>query len=192
MIRSEHLLKIQHCVIGRNKELSAAKRVYSHPQAFAQCNAWIQANLPHAERIVANSTTAAVRSAANDPEAVAIGSRLSAENFGLQVIREGVQDQQDNTTRFVVLHASDGPKTGADRTSLIVSAEKLGPILAALEAEKIVVTKAETRPDSQRSWRHHFYVDVAGHRLDPRLKRAIAKIERKADALKILGSYPIA
>lgn len=189
-IRGEHLLKIEHCLATNAKDPSSIKRVYSHPQAFAQCRGWLAQNLPRAEQIVSTSTGAAAESARADTESAAICSRLSAESFGLSILREGIQDQSRNATRFVTLHESDGPVTGNDRTSLVLWTAEIAKALKALESERVPILRTESRPDTGGTWRFCYFIDLRGHRVEASLKRALKKLERVCDRVKVLGSYP--
>jgi chorismate mutase / prephenate dehydratase len=117
-LRGELVLPIAHCLLGAGEGLTAVERVYSHPQALAQCRDWLRKNLPQAQLIQTPSTAAAAREAAGDPAAAAIGSALCAELYGVPVLREHIQDRPENATRFVTLARTDGPRTGADKTTL--------------------------------------------------------------------------
>jgi chorismate mutase/prephenate dehydratase len=193
-IRSELILRIDHYLVGKTSDISEVKRVYSHPAAIAQCRSWLAQNLPAVETIAAHSTAAAAKATLGDPHSAAIASRLAAEVMGLQILRERIQDQGDNATRFVMLADTDGPVTGRDRTSLVVSLKdarsSLLKLLALLDHAGLEVSRLESRPSSQRSWRYFYFLDFLGHRDEPKVARTIAKISRLCDSIKILGSYP--
>ncbi|HUP57387.1 MAG TPA: prephenate dehydratase, partial [Bdellovibrionota bacterium] len=193
-IRSELILKIDHYLVGKTRELGSVKRVYSHPAAIAQCRAWLAQNLPGVETIASTSTSAAARSTLTDPQSAAIASRLAAEVMGLEVLRERIQDQSDNATRFVTLAETDGPVTGRDRTSLVVSLKdsraSLLKLLGQFDDAGIEVTRVESRPSSQRSWRYFYFIDFLGHRDERRVARVLSKASRLCESIKVLGSYP--
>ncbi|GAG50077.1 unnamed protein product, partial [marine sediment metagenome] len=117
-IRQELVLEVAHCLLTRATTLSAITRVYSHPQALAQCRAWLAQSLPNAQIIQTTSTAAATREAIADDGAAAIGSSLAGEIHGVPVLREKIQDRPENATRFVVIATEDAPRTGIDKTSL--------------------------------------------------------------------------
>ncbi|HVU02692.1 MAG TPA: prephenate dehydratase [Polyangiaceae bacterium] len=194
MIRAEIVLDVSQCLIGRNEDLGRIERVYSHPQAIAQCREWLAKHLPRAQIVVSLSTASAARDAAGDPASAAIASQLAAELNGLTVIREGIQDRNENATRFVVLGKTDAPPTGKDRTSIVFSTRDeqgaLRRVLEIFDAEKINLSRIESRPRRGERWQYVFFTDLEGHRLDPSITRALARLETKCDMVRVLGSYP--
>ncbi len=194
MIRGEVLLDVNQCLLARHDDVSRIERVYSHPQALAQCKEWLAKHLPRAQYVVSLSTSAAAREAAVDDTAAAISSRLAAELNGLVVIRSGIQDRKENATRFVVLAKSDAPPTGNDRTSIVFSTrDKRGALRSVLEifdAEKINLSRIESRPRRGERWQYVFFTDLEGHRLDANVTRALARLEAQCDMVRVLGSYP--
>ncbi len=193
-IRSELTLDIAHCLLGRHAELGRIERVYSHPQALAQCRAWLASNLPQTQLVVSPSTSAAAREAARDDGAAAIASRLCAELEGLLVIRERIQDRAENATRFVVLGKRDAPKTGRDKTTLVFSTPHqrgaLMHALAVFDSEGLSLTRIESRPAQGKLWEYVFFTDVEGHREDPAVARALERLAASSAMVKVLGSYP--
>ncbi len=116
VVRQELVLDVAHVLLARaGLGLSSIDRVYSHPQALAQCRVWLAKNLPGAQLVQTASTTAAAREALTDERGAAIGSRLAAEIYGLEALREGLHDRPENATRFFVLAKKDAPRTGQDR-----------------------------------------------------------------------------
>lgn len=194
MIRNELVLDVSQCLIGRHAELARIQRVYSHPQGLAQCRHWLAKNLPTAQLVVSNSTSAAAREAAADDASAAVASRLAAEIHGLTVIREGIQDRPRNATRFIVLAEHDAPPTGRDKTSLVFSTpDERGALKRTLEIfedERINLTRIESRPGAGALWEYVFFTDLEGHRTDPPLARALERLEGQCRMVKVLGSYP--
>jgi chorismate mutase / prephenate dehydratase len=194
MIRSEAVLDVAQCLVGRHDELGRIQRVYSHPQALAQCRGWLAKNLPHAQLVVSPSTSAAAREAAGDDGAAAVASRLAAELSGLEVIREGIQDRARNATRFVVIAPTDAPPTGRDRTSVVFSAPHergaLKRILEIFEAEDLNLTRIESRPAPDKLWEYVFFTDFEGHRSEPKVARALDRLRGECAMVRVLGSYP--
>ena len=178
-IVAQVLLPIRHCLVGKGR-LKSIKKLYSHPQAFAQCRGWLRENLPHAEFIESSSTTRA--------------AELAAESCKLRVLEPGIQDSSTNTTRFLVLGRKCSPPTGSDRTSLMFSlADKVGALhqaLSAIRTHKLNMTKIESRPSRRKAWEYFFYVDIEGHAEDPKVARAIQKLGSQCSFVKVLGSYP--
>ncbi|HVW24102.1 MAG TPA: prephenate dehydratase [Polyangiaceae bacterium] len=194
MIRRQVVLDVSQCLVGRHDDLGRIERVYSHPQAIAQCREWLFKHLPRAQLVVSLSTSSAAREAASDDGSAAIASRLAAELAGLTILREGIQDRKENATRFVVLSKTDAPPTGNDRTSLLFSTrDERGALRRALEifdAEGINLSRIESRPRPGERWQYVFFTDLEGHRLDANVTRALARLETKCDMVRVLGSYP--
>jgi chorismate mutase/prephenate dehydratase len=194
-IRGELVLDVTQCLLGQNEDLSAIERVYSHPQALAQCRQWLARNVPAAQLVATTSTSLAAREAASDPAAAGIGARLAAEIHGLRVLREGIQDRSDNSTRFVILGAEDAPATGDDKTTIVFSTPHergaLKEVLEILHAEGLNLTRIESRPrPGAQRWQYVFFTDVVGHRSDPPVARALQRLEATCAFVKVLGSYP--
>ncbi len=194
MIQREFVIQVPQCLLGRERDLSKVRRVYSHPQPLGQCRQWLARNLPTAELIPASSTAAAAREAALDVEAAAIGSSLSAELNDLHVLRESIQDRPENATRFVVVGKADAAPTGRDKTSLVFSTSHVrGALRRALEifdASGLNLTRIESRPALGRRWEYVFFTDVEGHRADGDVAQAIEQLRHACSMVKILGSYP--
>jgi chorismate mutase / prephenate dehydratase len=195
-IRNELVLDVALCLVGLNEDLGRIERVYSHPQPLAQCRKWLANNLPQAQLVMSLSTTAAAREAAADSSSLAVASRLGAELNGLKLIRENIQDQPQNATRFVVIAKSDAPRTGHDKTSLIFSTPDergaLRRVLSIFDEEGINLTRIESRPSGQKLWEYVFFTEIAGHRSDPNVARALTRLASDCHKLKVLGSYPAA
>ncbi len=193
-IVAQIILPIQHCLLSKATRRDAIKRLYSHPQALAQCRQWVQVHLPAAEVIEASSTTRAAELAARSRTAGAIASALAAERYRLNLIESDIQDNSSNATRFLVLGRQCGPTTGRDRTSVMFSvADEVGSLYRALEPlskHRVNMTRIESRPSKRRAWAYFFFVDVKGHAEDPVLARALAELSRHCSFVKVLGSYP--
>lgn len=193
MIRQEVFTPINHCLLSQETDLSAIRKVYSHPQGLAQCRKWLIENIPRAERIDMASTTAAAKFVATERGSAAIASALAAEVFGLKILREGILSQSRNTTRFAVLAKNDAAPSGHDQTSLVLTIRKggeLSEILAILKRGGSRVHRIESKPSSQERWKYLYFVDVQGHRSDKKLERALKAAKGKSDLFKVLGSYP--
>jgi len=187
-------LRIHHHLLGKAKALKKPKRVLSHQQSLAQCREWLDAKLPGAERVAVASNAEAARLAARDASVVAIAGSSAAEIYGLNVLASNIEDEPDNTTRFLVIGRLDPLPSGDDKTSLLVSgknrAGSLMSLLAPLARYRINMTRIESRPARRGLWEYVFFVDIDGHMQDPKLRKAIAELEKEAFFLKWLGSYP--
>ena len=194
LIRQELVLDVAQCLIGQTDDLSRIERVYSHPQALAQCRNWLTKNLPNAQLVVSPSTTLAAREAAADSNSAAVASCMAAEIAGLVIIRESIQDFEQNATRFVILANTDAPPTGDDKTTLVFSTPDepgaLRRILEIFDAEGINLSRIESRPTRAKIWEYVFFTDLRGHRTDPKVARALGRLADHCRMTKVLGSYP--
>jgi chorismate mutase/prephenate dehydratase len=189
-------LPIRHCLMSKSKSKASIRKVYSHSQSLGQCQRWLARNLPHAEIIAAVSNAEAARLAARERGAAAIAGKTAAELYGLTLLARNIEDEPNNTTRFLVLGQQDAAPSGRDKTSLILSARNIPgavhELLTPLASNGVSMTKLESRPARTALWEYMFYVDIEGHELDANVAKALAELERKASFLKRLGSYPAA
>lgn len=194
LIRQEYVLPISHCLLSRAPTLSAIQAVYSHPQALAQCRAWIAKHLPRAQIVQTTSTAAAAREAHADERAGAIAADLAAEIHDVPILRASIQDRPENATRFVVLAREDAPPSGQDRTTIAfgVADQKgaLRRVLSSFEDAGVNLTRIESRPSRRAAWHYVFLVDVEGHRAEPSLVKALRAARKNVDFVKVVGSYP--
>jgi chorismate mutase/prephenate dehydratase len=192
-------LRVQQSLMSRAAGLKDVRRVYSHAQSLGQCAAWLNNNLPDAERIQVVSNAEAARRAGEESGAAAIAGEGAAERYGLTVLARSIEDDPNNTTRFLVLGGLEPAATGNDRTSVVLSAENkpgaVHALLTPLAANGVSMTRIESRPArAMRSalWEYVFFIDVRGHQRDERVAAAFAELRQKAPFMKILGSYPAA
>ena len=194
LIRRELVLEIGQCLMSTAAGLTQVERVYSHPQALAQCRVWLARNVAGAQLVQTPSTAAAAREALADAAGAAIGSRLAAELYGVPVLRDNVQDLAENATRFVMVATEDAPRTGRDKTSVAFAVhDEQGALLRVLEVFRdhgINLSRIESRPSKQRAWDYVFLADVEGHREDENVAAALAELTAKCPMLRNLGSYP--
>lgn len=196
-IRAEVVIPVrEHLLVKKGTDIPDIRTVISHPQPLGQCRRFLSENLPDAVLKVAHSTAAAAEEvAAGAGDMAAIGSRAAAEAYGLDVLRQDIQDHDSNFTRFVVLGRSDAERTGNDKTSIVFSTEdkpgSLYRILQIFNLWDINMTRIESRPAKNRLGRYIFFVDLLGHREDDDLRDALTMVKRKTSFLKILGSYPV-
>jgi chorismate mutase / prephenate dehydratase len=193
-IAGEMVLDIVHCLASHASTIADVERVYSHPQALAQCRRWLSANVAQARLVDSPSTAAAVRHAAGDHRGAAIGSRFAATLHGVPVMREGIQDVEHNATRFALLAPHDTPRTGDDKTTIAFAVhDERGALLRVLEIFErngINLSRIESRPSRQRAWDYVFFTDFEGHRSDENVARALTALAEKCPMLENLGSYP--
>ncbi len=189
-------LRIHHHLMGRMTGLGAVKRVCAHPQALAQCRGWLDEQLPEAERIAVSSNAEGARRARDERGTSAIAGRSAAEIYGLNLLANEIEDRPDNTTRFLVIGRKLFSASGADKTTLLLSAEDtdgsgaLFRLLEPLAQHKVNMTRIESRPSRKRNWDYVFFVDIEGHVADSAVAKALAALEARASLFKVIGSYP--
>jgi chorismate mutase/prephenate dehydratase len=192
-IVAQIVLPIQQCLVAQCAR-HEIRKLYSHPQALAQCRGWLQNHLPHVEVIETSSTTRAAEYAAKEEHAAAIASALAADRCGLRILEPDIQDNSANATRFLVLGRQCSPPTGNDRTSLMWSiADEVGALHRALtpfRRYKLNMTKIESRPSKRKAWEYIFFADCDGHMQDAKVATAIQHLAKHCNFVKILGSYP--
>lgn len=189
-------LRIHQHLLSKADGIGAAKRLYSHSQSLAQCHEWLNRNLAHLSRVPVASNAEAARMASEDPESCAIAGEAAAELYGLNVLAANIEDDPNNTTRFVVIGDHDAGPSGCDKTSLVCSAlNRPGAMHALLEPlarHGVDMTKLQSRPARGGLWEYVFYVDIDGHREDVSVAAALQELNERAAFVKILGSYPVA
>ena len=190
-------LPIHHNLITQCKDLSSVTKIYSHQQSLAQCRNWLNKNLSGVEAIAVSSNSHAVTLLKDDATAAAIAGQMASELYSVPVLKENIEDQVDNTTRFIVLGKQAVPVSGEDKTSILVTvhnkAGALHDLLSSLSERDISMSKIESRPaQSSGVWEYVFFIDIQGHRDDKKVADAISDLEQKSAMLKVLGSYPVA
>lgn len=187
-------IRIHQHLLSNEQELSAIKRLYSHPQSLAQCREWLDAHLPHAERISVSSNAEAARRVAKEPGAAAIAGEMAAELYGVEMLRSSIEDNPENLTRFLVIGQHNVGPSGDDKTSLLVSAHNrpgsLHHLLSPFADHNVSLTRIESRPSKCVNWEYVFFLDLAGHVEDEHIQGALAALESTAQMVKVLGSYP--
>jgi prephenate dehydratase len=199
-IVGEHDFAVRAHLIARDPvELDRIEAVLSHPQPLAQCARFLRESLPGVERRSVSSTAAAVRMVSESERPwAAIGALSAAELYGCVVLREGIEDEVDNVTRFVWIAPagtaieSDGPR----KTSLVFSElgeDHPGALVDALRefsSREVNLTRIESRPLRRGLGRYMFFCDLEGGEEEPAVTAAIAALRTKAESVRILGSYP--
>jgi len=189
-------LRVNHHLMGRMIAFADIKRVCAHIQALAQCRGWLDEQLPDVERVAVSSNAEGARRARDERGTAAIASRAAAEIYGLSLLASEIEDRADNTTRFLVVGRKLFSPSGADRTTLLVSASDtddagaLFRLLEPLAEHRVNMTRIESRPSRKRKWDYVFFIDGEGHVSDPPLAKALESLEQRASLFKILGSYP--
>jgi chorismate mutase/prephenate dehydratase len=194
-ICAEVRLKIHHNLLA-NCEQEMIRRVYSKPQALAQCRNWLSKNLPHADLKDVSSTAVAAQLAQQEPGAAAVASRQAAVRYGLRILFNDIEDYPHNETRFAVIGHQECGKTGNDKTALMFRVRhNPGSLVEALEIfknNKLNLTWIESFPAKTGTQEYMFFVDFEGHVEDPKVKKALNALQESSEDLAVLGSFPIA
>lgn len=196
VICGECYLDIAQHLLSRATELGEVKRVLSHPQGLAQCRRWLAEHLPDVPTEETTSTAAAAEFAAGDATVAAIASELAGRMYGVPALRQRIEDNRSNATRFLVIGQRAVGPTGRDKTSILFAMPNtpgaLHAILDPLARRGINLSKIESRPARQRHWDYVIFVDFEGHRDTPAVESALADVRARTLFLKVLGSYPAA
>jgi chorismate mutase/prephenate dehydratase len=178
------------------RDFTEIKRVFSHGQSLGQCHEWLNANVPHAERIAVASNAEAARRAAEEIGSAAVAGEMAAEHYGLTILAANIEDEPNNTTRFLILGDYEPRPSGKDKTSIVLSARnRAGAVyemLTPFATRGVSMTKFESRPSRVALWEYLFFVDIEGHRDDANVAAALKEVSEIAGYLKVLGSYPAA
>jgi chorismate mutase/prephenate dehydratase len=195
-ICGEIALPVHQYLLAKRDGAAPLTRIYSHAQSLAQCHDWLEQNLPGVVRIAVVSNAEAARLAAAETGAAAIASQTAAELYGLDVRASNIEDDPNNTTRFLVIGTHDAAPSGRDKTSLVMSAANrpgaVHALLSPLAQHGVSMTRLESRPSRTGLWEYVFFVDIEGHQDDPHVARALDELQPLAAFLKVLGSYPVA
>jgi len=189
----EIIMPINLALLSTNRDMCSIRKLYSHPQALAQCRKWLFENLPRADIIPTESTSKAARLASGDDTAAAVASPLASEVYGLLILREHIEDLHNNMTRFFVIATKEVVPTGKDKTSILFQIRDepraLYRMLTPFATRNINLTKIESRPSKKEAFSYLFFVDIVGHKNDPILKEALEEIKAMALHFKVIGSY---
>ncbi|HXF18012.1 MAG TPA: prephenate dehydratase [Burkholderiales bacterium] len=192
----EVLLPVHQNLLSKGTDIAAVTRIFSHAQSLAQCNRWLAQHCPRAERVPVTSNAEAAKMAQEADFSAAIAGRSAAAHYGLAVLADNIEDEPNNTTRFVVLSAQEPAPSGNDKTSLVMSTRNvpgaIHELLTPLANNGVSMTRLESRPSRTGLWEYVFFVDMEGHQNEEHVARALKEMRELAAFLKILGSYPIA
>lgn len=195
-ICGEVMLAVHQCLMNRSGEASGFVKIYSHSQSLAQCRGWLNGHYQSVERIAVVSNAEAARLASLEDAAAAVAGRIAAERYGLKIVAANIEDDQRNTTRFLVIGAHSAGPTGRDRTSLVMATRNrpgaVHDLLIPLARHNVSMSRFESRPARSGLWEYLFFVDVEGHEQDENVARALSEMREQATFVKVLGSYPMA
>ena len=191
----EIYLKVEHCLIGTGR-FEDIETVYSHPQALGQCNKFIQNN--NLKTVPTYDTAGSVKivKEMNDIHSASIASNYAGILYDMSVIKQGIENNTNNHTRFLIFSKTNSMEEKNDKTSIIFSVKHepgaLYQILKEFNDNNINLTKIESRPNKNTNWEYNFFVDFSGHFSNSKIKSVLDKISENTLFLKVIGSYPIA
>lgn len=192
-------LMIRHNLLRLSNSAEDIAVVVAHPQALAQCQAWLTKHLPHAERRPVDSNAEGARLASLHPDWAALASDRAAQQFGLHTVAHAIQDEAYNRTRFAIISLpqtlSMPAPTGKDCTSLIISVPNrpgaVHDLLVPLKTHGVSMTRFESRPARTGQWEYYFYIDLEGHPSQPHVAKALQELQSLCAFYKVLGAYPV-
>jgi chorismate mutase / prephenate dehydratase len=180
-ICGEVTLPVHHHLLSQAEALAGIKKVYAHPQSFAQCRKWLDAKLPQA-----------IREAVSSNGQAAAQAKVNA----LNILASNIEDDPSNTTRFLVIGKQDPAPTGQDLTSIVLTGHRNQPgsllrLLQPLSDAGLDMTRIESRPVKGSAVRdYYFFIDFAGHTATPQVREVLDAVSGTAAFFKVLGSYP--
>ena len=194
-ICAEINMRVQQCLLARCDK-SQIRVIYSHAQSLGQCRQWLTENFPEADQVAVASNARAAELAAREEGAAAIGSELAADVYKLKLLEQGIQDNPNNTTRFLIVGRQEVKPSGEDKTSICFAIkDRIGALydcLLPFKHAEVTLSMIESRPSKRRNWEYLFFVDMIGHISDPKIAKAVEELNALAHSVKILGSYPCA
>jgi chorismate mutase/prephenate dehydratase len=189
-------LPIHHSLLCQSDTLRYAevKTIYAHQQSLAQCRIWLDKNVPNAERVAISSNSEGARKVQNEPNAAAIAGQVAAGLYKLHTLQENIEDNSNNTTRFLIIGDQHVGESGDDKTTLLISAKNrsgaLYHLLQPLKDYGLDMTRIESRPSKNTLWEYLFFMDITGHADNDNVQAALEKLEQEADLIRVLGAYP--
>jgi prephenate dehydratase len=194
-IQQALVLPIRHALLSRASTIEAIQTVYSHPQALAQCQGWLEKFLPSVQLVPTNSTTEALQELDKDYTAGVITSQRAAQLYNLPVLASAINDYPDNCTRFWVVGKQ--LSTGGSHTSLAFStpANVPGALVKPLQvfaSRGINMSRIESRPTKRSLGEYLFFVDLEANASQASAQAALSELASHTEILKIFGSYNVA
>ena len=192
-IVGEIAIPIKHHLMTQSGSLDGVELVVAHAQALAQCQEWLNQHVPKLHREAVASNGEGAKQASTNPKIAAIAGEKAQMTYGLQVVASEIQDDAHNRTRFVVIGKSSCEPTGNDQTSLVLSVPNepgaVYKMLSPLATHEVSMSRLESRPARKGTWEYHFFIDVEGHRTDPKVAKALVELQANSAFYKCLGSY---
>ncbi len=187
-------LRVHHNLMVSSEATADIKRIYSHQQTLGQCRRWLNGHYPNVPRLTTSSNAEAARRVAEEKDAAAIAGEIAAEIYDLNIVSRQIEDESDNTTRFIVVGREKIGPSGNDKTSIVVSTHNqpgaLYKLLEPFHRHGVSLTSIETRPSRTGMWSYVFFIDFEGHYEDELIQKVMDEIDSDALEVRLLGSYP--
>ncbi|MDA0680909.1 MAG: prephenate dehydratase [Proteobacteria bacterium] len=190
-------LRIEQHLMGNLAGLKDIERICAHEQSLAQCRGWLREYLPHVELIGVSSNAAGARRARDEKGTAAIGGEAAAEVYDLKILVNNIEDQSDNSTRFLVVGRELLAPSGEDKTTILISttgtaggAGVLHSLLQPLATYGVSMSRIESRPSRRKNWDYVFFIDMDGHAQESPLSEALAELKENSSLFRIIGAYP--
>jgi chorismate mutase/prephenate dehydratase len=199
-IVGETSLLVRHHLLRQTNSLKGIEAVLAHPQALAQCQGWLSKHLPDVERRAVSSNAEGARLASTHPAWAGIASERAANQFGLHLAAQSIQDNAFNRTRFAIVclpQTLEAPQaSGKDCVSMVVSVPNrpgaVHDLLVPLKQHGVSMTRFESRPARSGQWDYYFFIDLQGHPSQPNVAAALEDLQAICAFYKVLGTYPVA
>ncbi|MDH3365229.1 MAG: prephenate dehydratase [Thermoplasmata archaeon] len=195
VVTGEVIVPVKHCLmVHPDADFDSIAEVSSHPQALGQCRKFLQ-NYPQWRQIPAYDTAGSARTVAESgrTDLAAIASRRAASVYGLKILKEDIQSEVVNYTRFFILEKNPSPVKDANKTSIVFATKNvpgaLHKAMGELASRGINLSKLESRPRRNKPWVYVFYADFDGNIDDPNCHAAVGGLLRSGAFVKVLGSY---
>jgi prephenate dehydratase len=201
-VHQELTLPIFHGLLSYANSLTELKTVYSHPQALAQCQQWLENNLPQVQLVPTKSTTDGIELLKNEPTAAVISAPRAAKIYEIPLLVADIKDSPDNCTRFWIVSCPSSDESD-DMATLILQGSHLalafslpqnapGALVKALEifaGRNINLSKIESRPSKRSLGEYIFFIDLEGSSHDQRIRDALADLSACTEVLRVFGNY---
>ncbi|WP_068819899.1 prephenate dehydratase [Phormidesmis priestleyi] len=188
------VMPIFHALLSRAKDWDTIRVVYSHPQALAQCQKWLDKFLPKAQPIALNSTTEALQYLDGDSTIAAISSQRAAQLHHLPILTCPINDYPDNCTRFLLLGLEPSPGGGYTSLAFSTGANQPGALVTPLQIfaqRNINLSRIESRPTKRSLGEYFFFIDLEADARADSMQSALAELTNHTETLKIFGSYDV-
>ncbi|MCZ2128328.1 MAG: prephenate dehydratase [Anaerolineales bacterium] len=194
-IVGEHYLRVRHCLIANPAAQKAdIRKAISHPQALGQCADYLRAQGIAMEQVYDTAGSVKMLKESGALDTAAIASKRAAELYEMKILEEGIEDNPQNYTRFLVIQREPIVPQAAAKTSILFTLKNipgsLHKALSAFASRDIDLSKVESRPLQGTPWDYIFYADLIGAAQDEKIKQALAHLGEYALTLRVLGSYP--